>query len=226
MALIGQAVMINWSNVPVEHRDEYYEWHDREHMAGRLTVPGFKRGRRHIALDANRDIFNLYEVEDLAVLTSGPYTALTQNPTEATRRVGKVIVDAIRALANVKFTTGVGVGGFVHTLRFDAIAGRGDTLTVSLAKTELPRLAMRPGVVAVHLCVADHAASTVVTTERKGRPTEVPNWSVIIEGTSMDAASAAGESLRDDMLAGLGASGPAARGTYVLQRLVMRHDVA
>lgn len=226
MALIGHAVMINWSNVPLEHRDAYYEWHDREHMAGRLTVPGFKRGRRHIALDADRDIFNIYEVEDLAVLTSGPYTALTRNPTEATRRVGKVIVDAIRALAQVKFTMGVGVGGFVHTLRFDAIAGRGDALTASLAANELPSLAMRPGVVAVHLCVADHAASTVVTTERKGRPTEVPNWSVIIEGTSMEAANAAGESLRDDMLAGLGVRGPAARGTYVLQRLVMRHDVA
>ena len=74
MALAGKAVMLNWSNVAPEHREQYYDWHDSEHIAGRLTVPGFLRGRRHLAIDADRDIFNMYEVLDLGVLTGEDYT--------------------------------------------------------------------------------------------------------------------------------------------------------
>lgn len=226
MALAGKAVMINWSDVPLAHRAEYYEWHDREHMEGRLRVPGFQRGRRHLAVDADRDIFNLYEVDSLAVLTSGPYAALTENPSEATRRVGKLIVNAIRALAHVRFTTGIGVGGFVHTLRLDAAPGRGEALGEFLCQRALPALAARSGVAAVHLCVADHDASTKVTGERRGRPTAVPNWSVIVEGSAVESLrEAASEALADQALRAAGAAGPVARGSYVLQRMIARADV-
>ncbi len=67
--LLGQGVMINWSDVAPEHRAAYYEWHSREHMVGRVAINGFQRGRRYIAVDAQRDFFNFYEVDDLAVLT-------------------------------------------------------------------------------------------------------------------------------------------------------------
>jgi len=46
--LAGQAVMVNWSNVAVEHRPAYYRWHGCEHMVGRLAIPGYRR-RQEIA---------------------------------------------------------------------------------------------------------------------------------------------------------------------------------
>ena len=61
--LAGQAVMVNWSNVAPEHRPAYYEWHSREHMVGRVSIPGFQRGRRFIAVRASRDLLVLYEVD-------------------------------------------------------------------------------------------------------------------------------------------------------------------
>ena len=71
--LLGNAVMINWSDVAPEHRSAYYEWHSREHMVGRVAIPGFKRGRRYIAAQASRDFLVCYEVEDVSVLTSKAY---------------------------------------------------------------------------------------------------------------------------------------------------------
>lgn len=226
MALAGRAVMINWSDVPAEHRAEYYAWHDREHMEGRLRVPGFQRGRRHLALAADRDIFNIYEVDDLAVLTSGPYQALTENPSEATRRVGKLIVNAVRALAHVRYSAGLGVGTFVHTLRFDALPGREQGLGDHLREDALPHLAGQPGIVAVHCCVADDAASNVVTPERKGRPTAVPRWSIIVEGIAADGVrDTVAAAVTDESLRAAGAAGAVARGTYVLQRVLARADI-
>ncbi|MEO8753789.1 MAG: hypothetical protein ABI624_14045 [Casimicrobiaceae bacterium] len=226
MSLAGKAVMINWSDVPVEHRPQYYEWHDREHIAGRVRIPGFRRGRRHIAVDADRDIFNLYEVDTLAVLTGEQYRAVADNPTEATRRAGKVIVNAIRALAHVRYSSGLGIGGNVQTLRFDAAEGAQRALSEYLIARALPALSALPDIVGVHLCVADREASTVVTSERKGRPTAVPNWAVIVEGTSAAAVrGATQELLPDAALTQHGATGPVARGTYALQIVIASGDV-
>ena len=84
--LLGQGVMINWSDVAPEHRAAYYEWHSREHMVGRVAIPGFQRGRRYIAVNAQRDFFNFYEVDDLAVLTGAEYLAKANAPSPLTQR--------------------------------------------------------------------------------------------------------------------------------------------
>ena len=47
----------------------------------------------------------------------------------------------------------------------------------------LPRLAYVAEITGAHFCRADMEASTVVPAERQGRPTTVPQWIVIIEGS-------------------------------------------
>ena len=110
MPLAGKAVMINWSDVSPEDRPAYYEWHNREHMPGAMDLPGFQRGRRYIAVDADRDFFNCYEVDDLGVLTGTAYRTKVNNPSELTlkrsssrspqhsRREGKGASETWRAL--------------------------------------------------------------------------------------------------------------------------------
>ena len=39
--LLGDAVMVNWSDVAVEHRRQAYEWHSREHMSLSVAIQGF-----------------------------------------------------------------------------------------------------------------------------------------------------------------------------------------
>jgi hypothetical protein len=226
MSLAGKAVMINWSNVAPQHRDEYYAWHDREHIAGRVSLPGFLRGRRHLAIDADRDIFNLYEVQDLRALTGEAYVAKTNNPSAATQATAAMITDAIRALAHVRYTAGIGVGAFVQTLRFDARPDGEASLEMFLTHDALPAITALPGVAGVHLCVADKAASSVVSKERKGRSTRIPTWSVIVEGVTVNAVrNAVSHHLVPSELARHGATDDYETGTYGLQIVMARADV-
>ena len=107
----GQAVMVNWSDVAPEHRHAYYEWHCREHMVGRVALPGFIRGRRCIAAKASRDFLVWYEVENVDVLKSKAYLDKANAPSELTRRTTPFIQNSSRALARVRESLGVGVGG-------------------------------------------------------------------------------------------------------------------
>jgi hypothetical protein len=64
-------------------------------------------------------------------------------------------------------------------------------------------------------------ASTIVPEERKGRPTTVPQWIVVVEGVSLEAV----DSACDAHLGGLQVHGSTAsieRDTYTLQIMVTR----
>ena len=40
-ALLGDAVVLVWNDVADEGREQFYQWHDREHIPERLATPGF-----------------------------------------------------------------------------------------------------------------------------------------------------------------------------------------
>jgi len=220
--LLGKAVMINWSDVAAEHRQAYYEWHSREHMVGRTGIPGFRRGRRYIATQAARDFLIMYEVDNLDVLTSAAYMAKANAPSELTRRTTPYVKNAIRGMARVQASFGIGTGGHALTLRFDPAAGAEERLARYLVEQALPRIADRPDISGAHLLVADQTASAVVPVERQGRPTAIPNWIVLLEGVSTEALhAAASTSLTDDALAAQGCAAAPLRDTYSLQITVL-----
>lgn len=218
--LAGKAVMVNWSDVAPEHRHAYYEWHCREHMVGRVALPGFVRGRRYIAAKASRDFLVCYEVGDIGVLTSKAYLDKANAPSELTRRTTPFVKNSSRALARVKHTLGVGTGGCALTLRFDAAPGEEARLERHLA-TQLAAVVGIPEITGAHLCVADLEASTIVPVERQGRPTTVPRWIVIVEGVTLEAVNAACD-VHLDALARNGCAGEIVRDTYALQILVTK----
>jgi hypothetical protein len=216
--LAGKAVMINWSDVAAEHRHAYYEWHSREHMVGRVAIPGFKRGRRYIAAQASRDFLVCYEVENIDVLTSKAYLDKANAPSALTQRTTPFVRNSTRGLARVRQTLGIGTGGFAATLRFDPT--REEALERFFTDA-LARVAEIPEITGAHLCVADTAASTIVPVERQGRPTTVPNWVVIVEGVSLEAVNGACDAhLSAEALKRYGCKDPIQRDTYSLQIMV------
>ena len=215
----GQAVMINWSDVAVEHRHAYYEWHCREHMVGRVALPGFVRGRRYIAAEASRDFLVCYEVETIDVLTSKAYLDKANAPSELTRRTTPFVRNSSRALARVVKSLGIGTGGCALTLRFDARPGAEAELEQHLVSKALPALAAIPEITGAHFCLADMQASSIVPVERQGRPTTVPRWIVLVEGVSVESLNAAGDAHLSD-LPRCGCAGPITRDTYTLQIMV------
>jgi len=218
--LAGNAVMINWSDVAPEHRHAYYEWHCREHMVGRVALPGFIRGRRYIAAKASRDFLVCYEVEDIGVLTSKAYLDKANAPSALTRRTTPFVKNSSRALARVKHTLGIGTGGCALTLRFDAAPGEESRLERHIIDEALPRVVEIPEITGAHFLLADMEASAIVPVERQGRPTTVPRWIVVIEGVTLDAVNGASGYL--DALAKHGAAGEIVRDTYTLQIMVAK----
>lgn len=224
--LAGKAVMINWSDVAPEHRHAYYEWHSREHMVGRVRLAGFCRGRRYLAENASRDFLILYEVEDVDVLRSEAYLAKANAPSPLTQRTTPFVKNAIRGLARVRGTHGIGTGGCALTLRFSARAGGEDALGRYLGEDVLPSLAAVPEITGAHWLVADKEVSSIVPVERQGRPTAIPDWIVVVEGVTVDALrQACASSLSDERMLAHGAAGAIERDTYRLQIMVTKQSV-
>jgi len=210
MSLAGLGAVCIWHDLTPEATDEFYQWHNREHMPERVGIPGFLRGRRYIAVAGAPTYFNLYEAESVEVLGGSDYLERLNAPTEWTRRVVPSFRRVSRSICRVAYSEGVGQGGFMLTQRFElAAADRAGTLQTMRARL-LPPLAERKGIAGVHLCLADEAISRIETAEKKARAdaTAIPGCIVLIEGTSEADVREAGESLAASVRALLGASSP------------------
>jgi len=222
MSLLGKAIVAIWTDIAPEGLDAFYEWHNHEHMPERVGIPGFLRGRRYRAIDANPAYFKIYEAESTAVLTGPHYVERLNNPTRATRHIIPAYFrNMIRGVCNVRFSAGVGIGGSVVTLRFAAVPGRDGELERHLAGL-LPGIATMPMIAGAHLCVADASASTIQTSERKSHGAAVPDWLVMIEGVTPESASVAGDALHPNDLQRAGATTKLLPGLYGLENCLTK----
>ncbi len=201
MSLAGTGVVAIWHDLLPEAKDDFYEWHNREHMPERVGIPGFRRGRRYIVVEGEPEFFNLYEADSPEVLGGRDYLDRLNAPTAWTKRVIPSFRHVARSICRVAYTDGVGSGGTMLTMRFDVDAVRRAAAIDALQARLLPPLALRKGIAGVHLCLADEAISRIETAEKKARAdtTLVPTWIVLIEGIAETDVHAAGEVLRRDL---------------------------
>jgi hypothetical protein len=208
--LAGEAVVAIWNGIADEARDDFYDWHQNEHMPERVGIPGFRRGRRYVTADAatHPEFFTLYELETLQVAQGQDYANRLNAPTPWTTIVTQQFRDTFRSLARVVSSQGPGMGGAILTIRLDV-----EDPTALLAT--LHATARRPRITGVHLGQADAASSAVRTTETEGRDDirPPPAWFVLVEATGVAALA---DILPDSELVSASASG-AVRGTYTLE---------
>ena len=188
--LCGQGVVAIWNGISEEGRNEFYEWHIREHMTERVGIPGFRRGRRYRAIDSDThpEFFTLYEVESFEVVRSQDYTNRLNSPTLWTKKATAHFAHTSRGLARVISSTGPGVGGCLATVRF-RVSEEEDLALRSLLSELVKNIAQLPLVTGAHLCLADDGASGVKTTESEGRTdyTSPPRWFALIETCNAEA---------------------------------------
>lgn len=220
MGLLGKGAVAIWHDIEAEGRAAFYDWHGNEHMAERVGIPGFLRGRRYVAHRADLEYFNLYEAESLGVLEGPGYQDRLNDPTPWTVETVRHFRNVNRSLNEVVYSAGSGGGGLIATLRYDA-PGATDA---GVAEGLLAPLATAPGVAGVHLLVADADASALDTAERKARGSanSVPTRAVLLEGWGdlEPFAALCEEKLSQGAFAGFGVAGPVALGVYRLQLTV------
>jgi hypothetical protein len=176
MALRGHGAVIIWNDITSEGRNDFYNWHVNEHIPERVSIPGFLRGRRYIAIDNKTapEFLTLYETESTAVLSGADYLGRLNS----------------RCLAQTIIAKGQGVGRFMATLRIEhtedgvelcrRLKAHADRLSTTMVREEITGLAV---------CLSEVEISAVKTEESKGRSDilQPPIGAILIESVSETA---------------------------------------
>ena len=211
-ALLGHGAVLVWNDIAHEGREQFYEWHDKEHMPERLSLPGFRRGRRFAKPRHSPEWLTMYEADDLSVVTSPEYLARLNAPTPGTISTLRHFQNTSRAVCRVVHSIGSSTGGNVLAMCLDVPGDRSEAMCRYLCGEAFPRVIALTGVVACHLLAADQSASSVNTAESSTRKFDVPAWVLLCETTNTAAADKARGLLEGPALPSLG--------------VVMRNDAA
>jgi len=88
----GSGLLMVWADVPSDKEKEFNRWYNEEHLAERLSVPGFLSAARYEAVKGGPKHLAVYELEGVGVLQSDAYKKLAAQPSEWTKRAGPATV--------------------------------------------------------------------------------------------------------------------------------------
>ena len=225
MPLLGPAAVVISFDIEPSAIDEHDDWHSREHMPERLSVPGFLRGSRWRSVGGSPGYLVLYEVAGTDVLTSAAYLQRLNQPTPWTAKMMKCYRDMARSLCRVTASVGQGLGGSAVLVRTAAAEGQDERLRQLLACDVLPRIAAQRGVIAAHLL--ESAVPAAMTTEQRIRGNDADlRFTLLATGFDANeiAGLLAGELKRERLRAQGAADAPFVSGTYRLAAVLTAND--
>jgi hypothetical protein len=112
-------ILALFNDVAPGSEGDYETWFQTEHLAERLSVPGFLIGRRHEAVSGSPRYFNYYVTQSADVLKSDAYLARLGDPTPMTRKVmSAVFKNMNRTVCRRTHRAGTMAGVAVITVRF------------------------------------------------------------------------------------------------------------
>lgn len=158
----GAGYLAIWSDLAPEDETDWLHWMTREHSAERVGVTGFLACRifRAYGLSVRR-YFILYELENAAVVGGPDYLARLNAPTPWSQRIMPRLKNFVRGGGTVVASAGIGQGGFLAALPFEAAAFDPAALVRELA--QIDRIA------AVRVLQTDTAQTSIQTREKSMR---------------------------------------------------------
>lgn len=205
MALLGTAALAMWWELSPGMREEFEHWHSHEHFPERLAIPGFLRASRWTRVNGGDGIFVMYELASYDVLSSSPYLARLNAPTDWSRRMMPHHHNMMRSQCRVLESRGSGVARQAFTVRLSPVPGRDAELRDGLNALG-HRLFDQPGLSGMHL-LRHQAPQVAQTTEQKIRGVDqVADWVFVGCGYDSTRLSAVADiEFTEDRLVGLGA---------------------
>ena len=173
-------------DVAPEFIAEHDDWHTHEHLAERLSIPGFIRATRWVALRGQPRYLVVYEVAQLTTLTSQAYLRRLNNPTPWTTKIMAGYRGMNRGFCSVTGSFGLGVGHVGLLTRFKPQATAETRIRAWLVEAVLPQLTSRAGIGSVHLL--EGALTPPMTNEQRIRGADAGfDWAILVTGYSQDA---------------------------------------
>lgn len=228
--LLGRGVLVNWGGVQADNEQDYNAWHSLEHMPERLSVPGFRRGRRCVAVDGTPEslrYFMMYEADGPEVFVSAPYLRRLNDPTPWTQRILSVYIAPSRTVCQVLASTGYGAGGWLATVQF--AHGAAAMPDGSQWCDQLGRMTAMPGVLGAHVLRGDAQLGQQPTSEKKfresgGEPDRTVALALLIDGMDRAGTQAAMEAVLTALPSAQ--RGEAIATLYSTQHVLLDADVA
>src|SRR5262249_50406494 len=87
----GRGRMV-WADIPADKEADFNRWYNEEHLAERMSVPGFLNAARYEAVKGGPKHLAVYELESPAVLESPGYKEVQANPTPWTKRCSPEVI--------------------------------------------------------------------------------------------------------------------------------------
>ena len=186
MPLLGKAAMLLSFDIVQDAIPEHDDWHTHEHLPERLSIPGFLRGTRWVALQGQPRYFVIYEVEQLATLTSSAYLERLNNPSPWTSKMMPHYRGMTRGFCSVAGSFGFGMGHAGLLIRFKPAPEAASALRNWLLEDVLPPLPSRPGIGSVHLF--EGALTPGMTNEQRLRGADAAvDRALLVTGYSQEA---------------------------------------
>lgn len=163
-------LMAFWADIDVEYETRFLEWHNCEHMPERVSVPGFREGRRYRDLGGSPRFLMMYFTENAGVLGSDGYMARLDDPTPWTRESLGHFRNPSRNIYAVLADhgrTSLRESPYLITVRFDMAPAEEARIRSSVAGALVPGLAALSDVGRVRLYGIDALVSGIETAERK-----------------------------------------------------------
>ncbi|MBE0624691.1 MAG: hypothetical protein IH606_07765 [Burkholderiales bacterium] len=185
MPLLGPAAMLLSFDVLEDAIAEHDQWHTQEHLPERLSIPGFVRGSRWVALSGQPRYFVMYEVAQLATLSSAAYLERLNHPSPWTEKMMPCYRGMSRGFCALAGSFGAGIGHAGLLIRFKPGIESPSSLRDWLLQVLAP-LPSRPGIGSAHLF--EGAATPAMTNEQRIRGADAGfDWALFVTGYSEDA---------------------------------------
>ena len=115
---IPTGILALWNDCKIGEELLYEKWYQGEHLHDRVSIPGFKLGRRHKSVDGTPKYFTYYETTSAEVLFSEAYLHQLDNPSMLTREVMRgVFINVSRTVCRCLYRVGEMQGSHVITAR-------------------------------------------------------------------------------------------------------------
>jgi hypothetical protein len=189
MPLAGKGMLLTSMDIDPANEAEFNRWYDREHLEERVAIDGFLEARRYIAHEGRPKYLSLYSTETFDVLDSPAYRNALASQTDWSRTNIARFKSMIRAVARITISRGQGRGAVLGIIRLRPATGGEDKLRATLREKLAPE--KLDGIISMHLIESDPALSRPITDNPAGPNPGAGDWFVLIDGTDVNAVSAA-----------------------------------
>lgn len=205
MALLGTAAMLLWYDIVPDQAAEHDDWHTRQHFPERVGIPGFLRAQRWVSQSPGPRYLVVYEVADIAVLSSPAYNQRLNNPTPWTTAMMPHFRGMVRGFCLQSWSSGTVLGTAGLAVRYTPSPDKREALQRWLTQSMAPELMQRRGLSSIHALRAGAQPEMTAEQRLRGRDGQVDHV-LFVTGYAAEAVDAlAGNELSPQALADHGA---------------------